>query len=65
MQYKALQTINKDGITIAPGQLVDMTDNDARPLLALNVIEPSARPFAKKVDVQNRIPPEDKTPLWK
>lgn len=49
MQYRTLENIRKDGRDIAPNQLIDLTELEARQLLESKAIEPNHKPFARRV----------------
>lgn len=50
MQYKATQPIKHDGITYPPGQLLDLTTEEAHQLIEIGAVEPVDVPFARKLD---------------
>lgn len=51
MQYRTLENIRMDGRDIPPRELIDLTESDARQLLDAKAIEPSHKPFTKRVVV--------------
>jgi hypothetical protein len=46
MQYRTISTIQADGHTFAPGELVDFSGEQAAQLLADGAIEPIHAPFS-------------------
>ena len=50
MQYKATQSIKHNGIRHAPGELLDLTTEEARQLIEIGAVESVDVPFAKKLD---------------
>ena len=49
MQYRTLENIRMDGRNIPPGQLIDLTESNARQLLASGAVEPVHKPFVRPV----------------
>lgn len=50
MQYNATQPIKHNGIKYPPGQLLDLTTEEAHQLIEIGAVEPVDVPFAKKID---------------
>ena len=51
MQYRTLEPIHRNGHTIPAGELIDLTEPEAKQLLAVNAIEPNHKPFARRLVV--------------
>lgn len=51
MQFRALQHINNGGQIIKPGDLIELSEEQAAPLLKNQAIEPVQRRFSKKIVV--------------
>ena len=49
MQYRTLENIRMDGRDIPPGELIDLSESDARQLLASGAVEPVHKRFARPV----------------
>lgn len=49
MQYRTLSPIAHDGQKFFAGELIDLTDAQATPLLKSKFVEPAHKPFGKRV----------------
>lgn len=50
MQYKATSHIKRNGLDYHAGDLLDLSTEEARPLLEAGAIEPFDLPFSKQLD---------------
>lgn len=55
MQYRALGPIKNNGRRFAAGEILDLTEADAAPLLEIQAVEPVHKPFTGQIKAPGEI----------